>query len=96
MAMAAGIAALIAGAALLWMGGAPFAALLLAVVPGCAAWFFVRRNRMRALLPELHDECACLGPAVRYDGFSGTIHEFSFARRAYGAAFEEANRKKVL
>jgi hypothetical protein len=37
-----------------------------------------------------------VGPAVRYNGFVGTVHEFEFARRRYAEAFEAENAKKVV
>jgi hypothetical protein len=80
--------------------GAPLLAtcLLLAAV----FWLF-RRSRVswrdevgRELTRTFRRGCACEGPAVRYEGWSGSVHTFAFASEPYAADFERLNLAKVV
>ena len=80
--------------------GAPLLAtcLLLAAV----FWLF-RRSRVswrdevgRELTRTFRRGCACEGPAVRYEGWSGSVHTFAFASESYAADFERLNLAKVV
>jgi hypothetical protein len=40
--------------------------------------------------------CSSVGPAVRYQGWDGSVHTFSMDSSEFGEAFRVANRRKVL
>ena len=40
--------------------------------------------------------CACLGSAVVYHGWRGSLHHFEFRSRAYAESFQRSNGDKIL
>jgi hypothetical protein len=90
------IAVLIVLAAAAYGVGFGLIGMAVAIVPAGIAYFVVRRWRLAAAGLEARSTCECVGPAVRYNGFVGTVHEFEFARRRYAEAFEAENAKKVV
>lgn len=70
--------------------------LIAANVVAAAVWFTARKWQHVRLARMLWADCACFGPAVRYDHFKGTVHRFSFASHRFAAAFQRANEKKIV
>lgn len=66
-------------------------------------FWLLRRSRVswrdevgRELTRTFRRGCACEGPAVRYEGWSGSVHTFRFSSEAYAADFERLNLAKVV
>jgi hypothetical protein len=66
-----------------------------AIVALTLAWIAHRRF-MAVVRQTMQPSCACLGPAVRFDGFYGTVQTFSFANPEFAASFAQANAKKIV
>lgn len=92
----AGFLAIVAGAALGLALGYLLTGAGIGVAAGGAAYWLVRRRRLAAASAEARSSCICAGPAVIYNGFHGTVHEFEFASRAYAETFERENERKVV
>jgi hypothetical protein len=60
------------------------------------AWLVAKALHMKQIASLASPTCACLGPAVRFDGFHGTVQTFRFANEHYASAFEAENASKVV
>jgi len=83
----------IAGCALLgfWVVG-----LVIGAVAALATGLMMKQVQRKQVEALASPSCACLGPAVRFDGFHGTIHSFRFANVRYAQDFEQANASKIV
>lgn len=55
-----------------------------------------RRRHERYIDSLMKDECCATGPAVRYEGWSSTVHTFEFKNEVYADAFIVANEGKII
>jgi hypothetical protein len=76
-------------------GGYPRVFLLFAVpFLGLGFWgYYALHTSAKSLATE---DCICLGPAVEYHGWSGSVHNLAFRNADYAAAFARNNRTRLI
>jgi hypothetical protein len=60
-----------------------------------AAFVKVSQDMKQGASDLRRPECPCVGPAVEYQGWYGTSHDFVFSNRHYLELFLESNRQKT-
>jgi hypothetical protein len=70
--------------------------LALAALAVQSLWHRQREVAEDAATKLCRAECAGVGPAVRYRGYSDSAHSFEFTNVDYAEAFQEANPKKRI
>jgi hypothetical protein len=89
-----GIASVVPGA-VLWWAGIPYLGIPIAVV-GLVGTVLLYSKLMAKADGIRGPDCVCLGKAVAYLGWHGTLHEFEIASPDYARAFMAANQRKLV